>query len=180
MMGWDPPDVAVPAAIARWRGATRRTDHFARRLRPDQLLDLRYEDLVSEPQAVLERVCAFVGLRAGDAVERMIGGDRGDWARGPHRRVAQPVTTAWVERWRERLSAEQVALVERATAPLLGRFGYQPAEDLRGDPPPEDVRELARQERVSRREWRRSQRDELLRRATYRRPVAALPRRPTA
>ena len=40
-MGWDAPDVAVPAATARWEGAIERTDHFARRMRPDQLLDLR-------------------------------------------------------------------------------------------------------------------------------------------
>jgi hypothetical protein len=48
-MGWDPPAVAVPAAIARWEGAVARTDQFARRLRPDQLLDVRYEDLVGDP-----------------------------------------------------------------------------------------------------------------------------------
>jgi hypothetical protein len=55
-MGWDAPEVAVPAATARWEAAIRRTDHFARRMRPDQLLDLRYEDLVSDPRAALGRV----------------------------------------------------------------------------------------------------------------------------
>jgi len=173
-MGWDAPEVAVAAATARWEAAIRRTDHFARRLRPDQFLDLRYEDMVSDPRVTLERVCAFAGLRADDAVDAMIGGERRGAVGGPHERIAEPVTTASVDRWRERLDPHQVALVERATASLLDRFGYRPADDFRADPAPRDARELARQRRHRRREWRRSQRGELLRRAVYRRPVAAV------
>jgi hypothetical protein len=174
-MAWDPPEVALPAATARWEGAVRRTDHFARGLRRDQLLDLRYEDMVGDVHAALERVCAVTGLRAGGAVETMIG--RGSF-RGRDDGVAGPITTASVERWRERLAPHQVALVERATAPLLERFGYRPADDLDTDPGARDLRELARQRRLSRREWRRSKGGELLRRAVYRRPVAAVPTRP--
>lgn len=88
--------------------------------------------------------------------------------RGPHKRVAEPVSTASVERWRERLSPAQVALVEQATAPLLERFGYRPADALEAGPAPDDARELARQRRLAKREWWTSQRGELLRRAVYR------------
>jgi hypothetical protein len=174
-MGWDEPEVALPAATARWEGAIMRTDHFARELRPDQLLDLRYEDMVSDPRAALERVCAFAGLRAGDAIETMISAEReGSYQGSIHERLGQPVTTASVERWRERLEPQQVALVEQATGPLLDRFGYLPAEDLHAEPAPNDERKLAHQRRLSRREWRASRRGELLRRLRYRRPVAAL------
>ena len=169
-MGWDAPEVAMPAATARWEAAVRRTDHFAGRLRPDQFLDLRYEDMVSDPHAVLERVCAFAGLRADDAVETMIRRRRSSAGK----RVAEPITTASVERWRERLHPDQVALVEREMAPLLNRFGYRPAEDPGARATPRDARELARQRRYARREWRRSRHGELLRRAVYRRPVAAV------
>jgi len=172
-MGWDAPGVAISAATARWEAAIRRTDHFATRLRPDQFLDLRYEDMVSDPPAALQRVCAFAGLRAGDAVETMISKRRSS-LRGSYSHVAEPVTTASVERWRERLQPHEVALVERATAPLLDRFGFRPADDSRADVTPRDARELARQRRFRRREWRSAQRGELLRRAVYRRPVAAV------
>jgi Sulfotransferase family len=128
-MGWDPRPVAIPAATARWEAAIARTDHFARRLRPDQLLDVRYEDLVSDPHAALERICGFAGLRAGDAIEAMIG-KRRSALRGPHQRVSEPVTTASVDRWREHLQPHDVALVEGATAALLDRFGYRPAGEL--------------------------------------------------
>jgi hypothetical protein len=173
-MGWDAPEVAVPAAIARWEGAIARTDHFAAALRPDQLLDLRYEDMVSDPRAVLRRVCEFAGLATGDdAIEAMLAADRGRTYRGIHERLGQPVTTASIERWRERLSPEQVALVEHATAPLLDRFGYRPAGGLAASASRADLRALARQRRRSRREWRQSRAAEAVRRVRYRRPVAA-------
>jgi hypothetical protein len=174
-MGWDEREVAIPAGTARWEAAVRRTDHFAKSLRPDQFLDLRYEDMVGDPHALLDRVCAFAGLRGGDAIETMISKRRSS-LRGPHKLVAEPVTTASVERWREQLQPHEVALVERATAPLLDRFGYLPADDLQAEVTPRDERELARQRRFRQREWRKAQRGELLRRAVYRRPVAAVAR----
>jgi hypothetical protein len=173
-MGWDEPDVVLPAATARWEAAIRRTDHFAAGLRPDQLLDVRYEDLVRDPHAALERVCAFAGLRAGDALETMLAKQRST-LRGSHRRVAEPVTTGSIERWRERLEPQAVALVEHAAgAPLLARLGYLPATGPDTAPDPDDLGELARQRRFRRREWRSSQRGELLRRLVYRYPVAAV------
>jgi len=149
-------------------------DDAARRLRPDQLLDLRYEDLVADPHAALERVCAFAGLRAGDAVETMIAAERRGRFGGHHIRLAEPVSTAFVERWRERLDAPQVALVEREAAPLLDRFGYLPLGEAGAEPTPGDRREFERQRRRRRRAWRRAQRGELVRRIRYRRPVAAV------
>jgi hypothetical protein len=170
-MGWDAPEVAVPAAIARWEGAIARTDQAARRLRTDQLLDVRYEDLVGDPHAALARLLAFAGLRAGDIVETMIAGERRGRFGGPHVLVAEPVTTSSVERWRERLTPREVALVEDAAAPLMERFGYRPLHET--EPDPGDRSELERQRRANRSEWRRTRRDELVRRVRYRRPVAA-------
>jgi hypothetical protein len=172
-MEWDAPAVAAPAATLRWETAVRRTDQYARRLRPDQILDLRYETLVSDPAGTLERVCAFAGLRAGDAIDTMIEAERGARLGPVHARIAGPVTPDSVERWRERLRPEQIALVEHATARYLDRFGYLPAEALGAAPAPEDLRELARRRRNRRRAWRRGKATDLFRRAMYRRPVAA-------
>jgi len=170
-LGWDAADVAVPAATARWEGAIARTDQAARRLRPDQLLDVRYEDLVADPRAELGRILAFAGLPAGDVVETMISGERQFRFGDAHELAAEPVTTSSIERWRERLSAQEIALVEHAAAALMDRFGYRPTREA--EPRSDDVRELARQRRFNRREWRQTRRDELIRRARYRRPVAA-------
>ena len=175
-MGWDPPEVAFPAALARWESSIARTDRLAMGLRPDQLLDLRYEELVADPRAALERICRFAGLRGGDAIEAMVRAKRRAAYGGEQtERLREPVTTASVERWRERLAPHQVALVERTTARQMARFGYLPAEDLRAAPAPDEERELRRRRRVEQRDWVRSQAGELVRRARYRHPVAAVP-----
>ena len=179
-MGWDAPEVAFPAAVARWEDSIARTDHFARGLRPDQLLDVRYEDLVSDPRGSLERVCEFAGLRGGDAVDAMIAAERRANYRGTQERLTGPVTTASIERWRERLAPAQIALVERAAVPVFDRFGYRAADDVTAEPLDSEWRELERQRRTNRRKWRISQGGELLRRARYRRPVAAEPSRDNA
>ena len=179
-MGWDEPEVAFPAAVARWEASIARTDRFARGLRPDQLLDLRYEDLVTDPRAALQRVCDFAGLRGGEAIQAMIAAERRAAYRGPQERLTGPVTTASIERWRERLAPAQIALVERAAAPYFDRLGYRAAPDVAAEPDAADMRELERQRRLTRRKWRISQTGELLRRARYRRPVAAEPPRHNA
>jgi hypothetical protein len=119
----------------------------------------------------VERILAFAGLSSGAIVQSMVGGERKGWFRGPHELAGAPVTTASVERWRTRLSAEQVALVERAVAPLMARFGYRPVHEA--EPDATDLRALARRRREYRRKWRRTRRDEWIRHARYRRPVAA-------
>ena len=171
-MGWDEPAVAFPAAVARWEASIERTDRFARALRPDQLLDVRYEDLVTDPHGTLRRVCEFTGLRDGDAIDAMVAAERRADYGGTQERLTGPVTTASIERWRERLSAEQIALVEQAAAPHLDRLGYRPAPDVTVAPEPAEARELDRQRRIAQRKWRISQGGELLRRLRYRRPVA--------
>jgi hypothetical protein len=160
-------------AITAWEYSVRRVDRFASGLRPDQLLDVRYEDLVREPAAVLERICAFAGLRGGDAIADMLsrprtGGLVGDW----HARVAEPISTGPIDAWRDRLSPGQVALVEHATRAQLARFGYAPTTDAA--PSRLDLGRLRRQRRKREVKWRRYVLGELKRRhVTHRHPVAA-------
>ena len=170
-MGWHRPGVVVPAAIARWEAAVVRTDHYARKLRPDQLLDLRYEDLVADPHTQITRVLEFAGLEAGDVVDQLVSGERDGWFVGPHALAGAPVTTDSVERWRSRLTPSQVALVEQATAPLLARLGYVPVGG--GEPDAGENATLARQRRHFRRRWLETRRDDVVRRLSYRRPVVA-------
>ena len=61
-VGWDDPEVALASAAVNWETAVGRVDDFARRLRPDQLLDVRFEDLVRDPGREVARVLAFAGL----------------------------------------------------------------------------------------------------------------------
>lgn len=165
----------LATAVAVWETAIHRVDTYADRLRPDQLLDIRYEDLVRDPESELRRVCVFAGLRADpECLDTMIHGERrANFSKGWHDRVAEPVSTASVERWRETLTPPQIALVEQETRAQYGRLGYQES-GISGTPDPAELAQLAYARRRRRRKWRRRAWDERRRRLLlYRRPVAA-------
>lgn len=164
---------ALAESVATWELAVARVDRYAAELRPDQLLDVRYEDLVREPEATLERICAFAGLPGGEAVAEMLdrprsGGLHDDW----HARVSEPITTGRVDAWRERLAPAQIALVEHATREQLERFGY--AATTTAAPSRRDLLRLGHQRAKRAIKWRRYELGELKRRRlTHRHPVAA-------
>jgi hypothetical protein len=56
-------------------------------------------------------------------LEANSGASSGDWW---FRRAQQAVTKDRVERWREQLSPQQIALIEWAAGPALQAFGYSP------------------------------------------------------
>jgi hypothetical protein len=105
--------------------------------------EVRYEDLVLEPEAELRRICAFLELdyestmldyRASGA--RHIGhlGDRllpDGRAKVPHElrarlheSLAQPLRKDRVQNWRQQMSADDRATVEAVAAPLMRELGY--------------------------------------------------------
>jgi hypothetical protein len=165
------------AGAATWETAITCVDEAARRLRPDQLLDVRYEDLVSDPYAALERVCRFADLRDGDIVEEMITAERlGKFREGWHDKLNEPITTAHVDAWKDKLKPSEIALVEHAVGGYFERFGYVPLEGLDASPEPAQLRQLERERRKRARYHQALARDELKRRLfVYRRPVAAVP-----
>jgi hypothetical protein len=97
-----------------------------------------YEDLVRAPEAELTSLCAFLGLdyepamtapRAEGATATPAAADAATW-RGwgsdHERRAAATVSTDGLERWRARLSAVEIAMVEARCGALMPRFGYAP------------------------------------------------------
>jgi hypothetical protein len=75
---------------------------------PDRTLELRYEDLVADPQAAAVHAAGFLGSDPGPL---------GDAFARVHDRSAG--------RWRRDLSAEQVEDVEREAGELLRALGYE-------------------------------------------------------
>jgi hypothetical protein len=163
---------ALGPALATWEFAINRVDRFASRLRPDQLLDLRYEDLVRDPRAALARICEFGGLRGGDAIDEMLEGSRGGLARGWHERVAEPINPALIEGWRERLQAHHLAVVEHATQRHFQRLGYLPTGPADVSAARSELRQLARARRLRVVKWARyAVGEQKRRRLTHRHPV---------
>jgi hypothetical protein len=94
------------------------------RHRPQYLM-VRYEELVTNPEEELVRVCAFVGE---EFAPSMLVSDRDPNGQQPwYRRAEERVTTERIGKWREQLTSKEAALVEWFVGRHLQTFGYEPA-----------------------------------------------------
>jgi hypothetical protein len=177
-LGWDDEGAALPSALATWETSIQRVDEHARHLRPDQLLDVRFEDLLRDPHGTLRQIFEFLRMRRGDeliegVLERK---RRGEFRAGWHDRLNDEIDTDPIDNWRKRLSPEEVAFVERVTGPYLERFGYRPLSSSGVRPDPALLAELERQRERRAEKWTRYAREERINRVrTLWAPVAAPP-----
>jgi Sulfotransferase family len=108
-------------------------------------LEVRFEELVAAPEAVLRRVCEFIELdftqgmlefhaAAGERLEEMnrdLAGREGLPAQAaegriaPHALASEPPRRERVGAWRTDMSAEQVAEFEAEGGEMLRELGYE-------------------------------------------------------
>jgi Sulfotransferase family len=102
---------------------------------PDVYHQVRYEDLVADPERHLRRLCEFLGEEYDPAMAEP--SRQAAVAVPPyktwHTRTHQAVTTSRVRSWQERLSAEEIARCESVFGPRLQRFGYEPSLHVAAD-----------------------------------------------
>jgi hypothetical protein len=135
----------VPRAIQRWARRLRIGRAAGAALGPDRYREIRYEDLVADPEPVVREVCELFELsfdptmlRHEEQVDRLFGRMLDI---SHHQRVALPVTPG-LRDWRTQMSPEDVALCEEAAGDLLAELGYE----LSGAPP--SLRARARMVRI--------------------------------
>jgi hypothetical protein len=127
----DPRDVARSSVGMGWAGSTYygvrhwiRTERewaaLAPRLAPDQVLQVKYEDLIEAPETTLRRVCGFFGM---DYDPRLLDYDG-------ESTYAKP-DPALTYQWRRKQSPREIGLVEARVGELLASLGYEPS----GHPP---------------------------------------------
>jgi sulfotransferase family protein len=104
-VAWPGLDAAAKCAM-RWRGAVRLAARLRARLSSEQLVTLRYEEMVRQPAATAAAVAAFVGAQV-RPVEPRAG-----------RTAMEPGA------WRRLLTASQAADVEKLAGGELRRIGY--------------------------------------------------------
>jgi len=98
----------------------------------ERYAEMRYEDLVGDPPATLERVFAFIGLGVAETVLAFSRKIQDATAGSYHarRQVRHYVENhrRRVGRFRENLSGEQIAAVEAVSGSVLRELGYLEAE----------------------------------------------------
>jgi hypothetical protein len=136
---WGPE--SVPEAAQKWKEWIAKARRQAKRV--DHYLEVRYEDLVTDPEPTLRRVCEFSELEfSGDmltyherASKRMsevirefqIGGGpllTADDRAQQHKLVSEPPQADRLARWQRDMSDEDQARFEEIAGDLLGELGY--------------------------------------------------------
>ena len=94
---------------------------------PDDYAEVRYEDLVADPEPALRRLCGFLGVAFEPGMLELSRSPEniGD-ARGERRVVASNV-----EKWRTRMPDRQRKKIERIAGDVLSELGYPVTETRR-------------------------------------------------
>lgn len=125
-MPWGPSSVA--GAAVHWRRNVEKGRRGGARLGPGRYLEVRYEALVADPEAVLRSLCNFVDLEYQERMlryhERPIEDFSGTARRSIHMRLSLPPTLGLRE-WRIQMPPQDIVTFERYAGDLLGRLGYE-------------------------------------------------------
>ncbi len=122
-----PEAAPVVKCALRWRGAVRLSARLRAQVPEEQLLTLRYEDLIADPLAGADRLSDHLGERVSrDALAFAAEAHRdGPWRPLPARRGAAESA----EGGRRPLTARQAAQVEKAAGRELRALGYLPSSE---------------------------------------------------
>jgi hypothetical protein len=131
-----PPKDPVAQAYY-WRRHVTAGRRSGARLGPDRYLEIRYEDLVEDPERQLRSICAFVDLpfdevmlRYRETVPRAVpSGDRAHQAN-----TEKPIMKG-IRDWRTSMASQDVAAFEAVAGDLLAALGYE----LFGARPPRGI-----------------------------------------
>jgi hypothetical protein len=119
-----------PRSVADFASQWRREVHAARRLGrrvgDRRYLEVRYEDLVADVEAVLREISLFAGFAYEPAMADYAGNV--DVSAKPHQQSLRQPPTAGLRNWRLQMSADDVGAFDRVAGDLLAELGYESHE----------------------------------------------------
>lgn len=107
-------------AARYWQQYVETGQAHGRALPADVYMELRYEDLIRDPRAELERICRFLGEEYSDALVEY----RKSGGKGKTPLLQQPIQNSNAEKWRSRMSPRQIRLFESGAGKTLAANGY--------------------------------------------------------
>ncbi|HWQ24158.1 MAG TPA: sulfotransferase [Gaiellaceae bacterium] len=125
---WAHPTSAAAFACL-WRTEVEAARALGGRVGRERYLEVRYEDLVDDPEAVVRRICAFARIPFVPDMLEYAGSV--DVSAKPHQQRLRQAPTRGVRDWRTELDAGEVRSFEAVAGDLLAALGYELAE-----PPP--------------------------------------------
>ena len=93
----------------------------------DRYLEVRYEDLVAEPEPTLRAICAHLGEEFTPKLLTPARRTSDSWGAHDKAPYVHAIRDTSVGRWRSELTSDQQALVASAAGDLIEELGYPPA-----------------------------------------------------
>lgn len=113
-----------------WTSTMRRIPMLERQVAPENMMILRYEDLVREPENSARRLCGLIGE---DFEPDMLAISQNNSSERTTRSAAGGIYASSVGRWRDALPPEQAWLAQLIAGKWLSKLGYQ-AEPIVANP----------------------------------------------
>jgi len=117
----------VSRTALRWTTVNLAAEYLSRKLGPEKFMRVRYEDFVTDPADVLNRIGNFVSLDFSKTGERLKLGEAvlpGHQIAGNRLRMNASIALSKDETWRSMMPAAQKAAFERLGGWMLKRYGY--------------------------------------------------------
>jgi len=115
------------SALAFWKQANIKAEALKEQLSVSQFIQLRYEDLVTNPEQELKRVCVFLNLEY--KPEMLLFWQNKDSLgdvkyNEHHKNIGNPISTSSIGKWRQILTSEESAAIEKSVSDLMFRYQY--------------------------------------------------------
>jgi hypothetical protein len=109
----------------RWRNYLAAAEEARANVGDQAFLQVRYEDLVTEPERELRRICRFLGEEFAPAMLSFYqGGQTFHLEQRTAQNLKRPVMTQGIGRWRAGLTAREVRIFEALAGTYLEQYGY--------------------------------------------------------
>jgi hypothetical protein len=112
----------IVLATLLWRAAVNAAHAAAGRHGPERVRIQRYEDATADPAGVFSDICRWIGV---EFEPSMLSVTFGNSSYGPNRKGAG-VSSKPVDRWREKLSAREIRVIQTVAGKTMRRSGYAP------------------------------------------------------
>ena len=119
---WAHPGDAAGFAC-EWRVEVGDARDLGRRVGTSRYFEVRYENLVAEPERVVRSICEFASLRFEPAMLEYSGSI--DVSAKPHHQRLLQAPTKGVRDWRTQMSPEDASAFESIAGDLLAELGYE-------------------------------------------------------
>jgi hypothetical protein len=116
-------------AAAQWWARGIRIGQRAQSEHPEQVMTVRYEDLVASPEELVPEICAFVGLEFRPEMLAIDRADRGKIVadqKGWFPTLFDGIHTSASGRWQTEMPARDQQIFATLAGPELSAYGYNP------------------------------------------------------